>query len=296
MQVQGNFVLQLKRGTDGNTLLNECGEETPVGSFISFSVKDTVNADFTYTVNYGCTQDVVDFSHPGSNGVNNWKWNLSGAQQSTLQNPTATYLTFTPKNIQLIVTNGFCSDTTSKILTLDNYMKADFNVFEDNCPNEPVPFTSTSVGKIVSHDWSFGDGTTGTGANAVHTYSTPGGTRTYTVIYTATDSFGCTQTVSKPIKVYTSCVLDVPNAFTPNTDGHNDFLYPLNAVKAVDLEFTVYNRWGQLMFKSKNWKIGWDGRVGGKLQPSGAYVWMLKYTDRDTQKEVFRKGTAVLIR
>ena len=296
LQVQGNFVLQLRRGSDGNTLLNECGEETPVGSFISFSVKDTVNADFTYAVNYGCTQDIVDFSHSGSNGVNSWRWNLDAGQQSTSQNPTATYSIFTPKNIQLIVTNGLCSDTTSKVITLENYIKADFNVFEDNCPNEPVPFTSTSVGKIVQHDWTFGDGTSGTGANPVHVYSTPGGTRTFTVNYTATDSFGCSQTVSKPIKVYTSCVLDVPNAFTPNTDGHNDFLYPLNAVKAVDLEFSVYNRWGQLMFKSTNWKIGWDGRVGGKLQPSGAYVWMLKYTDRDTQKAVFRKGTAMLIR
>jgi len=70
----------------------------------------------------------------------------------------------------------------------------------------------------------------------------------------------------------------------------------LNAVKAVDLEFSVYNRWGQILFKSNNWKLGWDGRFKGQLQPGGGYIWMLRYTDRDTGKQVFRKGTALLIR
>jgi len=224
LQRQGNFVLQLQRGTDGNTLLNDCGEETPVGSFIAFSVKDTVNADFTYNVNFGCTQDVVNYFHDGASGVNSWRWNLDDGQQSSLQNPTATYLTFTPKNIQLIVSNGFCADTVSRNLILDNYLAAGFDVLEDNCPNEPVTFTSTSTGKLATHDWSFGDGATGTGATSTHIYSTPQATRTFTVIYTVTDSFGCSKTVTKPIKLYTSCVLDVPNAFTPNNDGHNDFL------------------------------------------------------------------------
>jgi gliding motility-associated-like protein len=88
----------------------------------------------------------------------------------------------------------------------------------------------------------------------------------------------------------------VPTAFTPNGDGRNDFLAPMNAVKAVDLEFRVFNRWGQLLYASSNWKQGWDGRYKGQLQPSATYVWMLRFTNRDTGKKGEQKGTAVLIR
>lgn len=296
LQQQGSFTVTLQRGSDGNTLLNECGEESPVGSFVNFSVKDTVNADFTYTINYGCSQDVVSYFHPGANGVTNWTWSLDDNINSSQQNPTANYSIFNTKNIQCVVTNGFCTDSSKQQVTLDNYLKADFTVFEDNCPNESVPIINNSVGKITQLDWSFGDGTNGTGPNPRHVYTTPRGATVYMISLTVSDSFGCQKTISKKIKVYPSCIVDVPNAFTPNGDGHNDFLYPLNAIKAEQLEFYIYNRWGQLMYKTNNWKQGWDGRLGGQPQAAGAYVWMLRYRDRDTQKEIFRKGTAILVR
>jgi len=74
------------------------------------------------------------------------------------------------------------------------------------------------------------------------------------------------------------------------------FLYPLNAYKADNLEFRVFNRWGQQVFATKNWTVKWDGTVGGIAQQAGTYVWMLNYTQRDTGKKYFLKGTTVLIR
>jgi len=296
LQRQGNFTVKLVLGSDGNPIIDECGEQTPPGSSVSFSVKDTVNADFTYSINYGCIQDVINFSHPGNNGVNSWRWNLGDNISSTQQNPSATYSIFNTKNVQCVVSNGFCSDSSNQSITLENFLKADFSVLEDNCPKDAVPFTNLSIGKISDYDWSFGDGTNGTGSNPVHIYNGPISATVYTITLTVTDSFGCEKSVSRKTKIYPSCVLDVPNAFTPNGDGHNDFLYPLNAVKAVNLEFDVFNRWGQLLFRTDNWKKGWDGRFNGQLQPAGTYVWMLRYIDRDTQKQFFRKGTAILIR
>ena len=293
---QGNFTVTLTAGSDGNTIIDECGHVSPPGSSVTFSVRDTVNADFTYSINYGCSLDVINFFQPGGNGVNSWSWNLDDNLQSSQQNPSATYSIFNTKNIQSIVTNGFCSDTSRQSILLDNFLKADFTVLEDNCPKDPIPFTNASVGKITQYNWSFGDGTTGTGASPIHVYSGPNVATVYMITLTVTDSFGCQQSVSKKTKIYPSCVLDVPNAFTPNSDGHNDFLYPLNAVKAVNLEFEVFNRWGQLVYRTNDWKKGWDGRFNGQPQPTGTYVWMLRYTDRDTGKQIFRKGTAVLIR
>lgn len=297
LQVAGNFTLTLKKGSDGNTLFDECGEETTAGSSLSFSVKDTVNAGFTYRIGYGCTKDTVSFFHPGANGVNAWNWSLDEGQKSSVQNPQALYAVFnTPKRLTLSVSNGFCSDSSEQTVTLENYLKADFDVYQDNCPNEAVPFTSKAVGKIAQYNWNFGDSGTGSGAAPSHVYAAPFRQTNYAVRYTVIDSFGCSNTAQKPLTVYPSCYLAVPTAFTPNGDGLNDVFGVANAVEAENLEFTVYNRWGQLVFKTTNWKQGWDGRVNGVPQPTSVFVWLLRYTDRDTKQRREQKGTVALIR
>ena len=91
-------------------------------------------------------------------------------------------------------------------------------------------------------------------------------------------------------------LIAVPNAFTPNGDNINDHLYPLNAFKADNLNFKVFNRWGQLVFHSTNWLQKWDGRVKGIEQSAGIYVWQLSYTHRDTKEHVVQKGTTTLIK
>jgi len=296
LEEAGNFQIVLQRGTDGNTIIDECGEETPAGAALPFAVQDTVNADFTYQIDYDCTIDKVDYSHDGRNGVNLWKWELDEGQQSNEQHPTGEYRIFNTKTVSLIVSNGFCSDTTTQSIVLENYLKADFAVIEDNCPAEPIPFTSMAQGKIVNHQWSFGDGGTDNIESPKHIYNIPHRQTSYQVHYTVTDQWGCQQTAVKKVIIYPSCNIDMPNAFTPNGDGKNDRFYPLNAVKSEQLELTIYNRWGQQIFKTNNWKQGWNGTMNGQPQPTGVYVWMLRYTLRDTGQKVERKGTVTLIR
>ncbi len=195
----GTFTLTLKTGTDGNTILDECGKETPAGSSIVFTVKDTVNADFAYQKFYGCINDTVKYFHSGGNGVNNWQWSLADNQNSTQQNPQGIYQVFNQKNIQLIVSNGFCSDTSSQSILLDNFLKASFTSFDDLCPNELSTFTSTAQGIIKQHDWTFGDGGTSTQTSPTHTYAGPFTTTPFIVKYTITDSLGCKNTVQKTV-------------------------------------------------------------------------------------------------
>ncbi|HEY4147743.1 MAG TPA: PKD domain-containing protein, partial [Chitinophagaceae bacterium] len=107
---QGTYQLVLQHGTDGNTIIDECGQETPVGSTLSFTVKDTVSAAFTYNVILGCKADVIDFSQNGNHGINQWTWQLDTSATSTQQNPEAVFTIFGNKTITLIVSNGFCSD------------------------------------------------------------------------------------------------------------------------------------------------------------------------------------------
>ena len=231
-----------------------------------------------------------------ANGVNTWQWNLDENKVSTQQNPTANYFVFNKKNVMLTVSNGFCKDSSIQEIELKNFLKSDFAVFEDNCPNEPVLFTSNAVGQIISHSWVFGDGASSSIQSPTHTYSVPQRKTVYNVRYTVGDSYGCTSTITKPISVYTSCFLAVPSAFTPNGDGLNDYLQPLNAIKAEQVQFKIFNRWGQIIYKTSDWKQGWDGTVNGIQQAAGTYVYLLQYINRDTKKPMQEKGTVVLIR
>jgi len=292
----GSFTLTLKTGSDGNTLRDECNQETAAGSSLNFTIKDTVNADFTYQIAYDCSIDTVSFFHPADNGVNSWQWSLDDNNSSNKQNPQAFYKLFNTKKVGLIVSNGFCRDTSSTSFSLDNFLKADFDTYEDVCPNEPTKFTSLAQGQIISYNWEFGDGTTASQASPSHTFAGPNATTPFTVKFTVADSFGCQKTAQKTIRVYSSCYLAVPNAFTPNSDGRNDFLSPLNAIKAEKLNFRVYDRWGQLIFETSNWKRGWDGTFKGMPQPTGVYVWFLSFIDRNSKEARQMKGTATLIR
>ena len=118
---------------------------------------------------------------------------------------------------------------------------------------------------------------------------------TYAVRLTVTNNLGCLDTAVAQITKMQSCAIGVPNAFTPNGDGKNDYLYPLNAFSVTNLEFQVFNRLGQLVFETRDWTKKWDGTINGKLQGTGTYIWTLRYTDASGRKYSLR-GTSVLIR
>jgi gliding motility-associated-like protein len=299
IQTAGTYQIQLVRGSDGNTIIDECGQETPAGATLNFITKDTVNADFDYQLLYGCIKDTVVCSHDGRNGVNQWKWQFDTDGTSTLQDPTFVFPTFGYKKIRLAVSNGVCNDTTEVTVHLDNELKAAFTYPEVLCPEDEALFQDTSIGNIVSWNWDFGNGNTSMLENPpAQKYPpvTPTGFKMYTVSLIVQNNLNCYDTVTNQIKVVRSCYITVPNAFTPNNDGKNDRLYPLNAYKAVNLEFNIYNRYGQLIFRTTDWTRHWDGTVNGLLQATGVYVWSLRYSDRDTGQKIFKRGTTVLIR
>lgn len=116
---------------------------------------------------------------------------------------------------------------------------------------------------------------------------------TYTVV--AATPFGCEATASIAIKVYNATDIFVPNAFTPNGDGHNDILKPIPIGIRLFSSFAVFDHWGQRVFYTTNAGEGWDGRYKGQPQNAGAYVWMAAGTDYNGHHLV-RKGTVILIR
>lgn len=292
----GNFSIKLVVGSDGNTIIDECGQETP-SSILTFSTKDTVNADFRYFIRLGCERDTVNYFHPGGNGINSWNWTFDGIRTSTLQSPTIFYGTFGNKFTQLIVSNGVCSDTSSQTIFLSNTLKAGFESMQLVCPNEPVVFKDTSIGNIVAWNWNFGNGQVSQSPNPPNQlYTFANSNFDVPVTLTVTNNLGCQSSITHYITILNNCYIAVPSAFTPNGDGLNDFLYPLNAYKTSNLQFSVYNRAGQRLFNSNNWLDKWDGKFKGKPCEMGTYVWILSYVNLETGKFVEQKGSTVLIR
>jgi gliding motility-associated-like protein len=87
----------------------------------------------------------------------------------------------------------------------------------------------------------------------------------------------------------------VPSAFTPNGDGLNDVARPITVGITKLNYFSIYNRWGQMVFTTTDTRKGWDGNFSGVAQASGTYVYQALGTDA-VGNQVFRKGTIVLIR
>src|SRR6202012_4137969 len=86
-----------------------------------------------------------------------------------------------------------------------------------------------------------------------------------------------------------------PSAFTPNGDGKNDKFHPVKFKYQKLLEMNVYNRWGQLVFHSKNPEDGWDGTFNGVPQDMGTFTYDLIVAQPDGSQKVY-KGSVTLIR
>ena len=125
----------------------------------------------------------------------------------------------------------------------------------------------------------------------------PVATLTQSIVYvvSATTAAGCEGVDSIRIKVYAGPDIYVPNAFTPNGDGHNDILRPLAVGIRTFNYFIIFNRWGQEIFKTTNPSAGWDGYYGGRPELPGTFVWMVSGVDYEGHP-IERKGTVILIR
>lgn len=294
---KGIYNLSIQPGLDGSPIFDVCGQPL-LPQLLSFTTTDTVSALFSYSQKSGCQRDTLTFVHNGAHDVNSWNWIFNNGSSITTQTHDIIWSATSTNTVQLIVSNGVCRDTATSTIVLDNEVKANFTTDDFICPEDKLVVKNTSTGQINRWKWTYDIlGTTTLKDPPPFQFPTINKEAYYTVKLVAyNDALNCSDSIRKTLTVLDFCLIDVPTAFTPNNDGLNDTFWPHNALKADNLLFKVYNRWGQLVFQSKTWRDRWDGKVNGILQTTGVYVWMLSYTHRDTKKQVFQKGTVTLIR
>lgn len=158
--------------------------------------------------------------------------------------------------------------------------------------NQPMHFQATGG---VSYLWSPAIGLDNTNiSNPTGIYNSSIDSVKYKVI--VTDNIGCADSAYVTVRVYkVKPTVFVPTAFTPNNDGLNDVVAPIMVGISKLNYFSIYNRWGQLVFTTTQNKKGWDGKINGKQQNTGVFVWMVSAEDYLGQ-HIFLKGTVTLIR
>jgi gliding motility-associated-like protein len=129
--------------------------------------------------------------------------------------------------------------------------------------------------------------------------ATPKSNTTYTV--NATDAFGCI--ASGDITVMVTCNNNnffIPNTFSPNKDGVNDFFYPRGTGLVTIQSLKIFNRWGEPVFEKKNFSpnnatAGWDGNFKGKPAVPDVYIYSIEIICENSQMIPFR-GNVMLLR
>jgi gliding motility-associated-like protein len=158
-----------------------------------------------------------------------------------------------------------------------------------------VSFIDQSLGQINGWLWDFRDGGSSAFQNPSHKYTTLG---IFNVQLTVSDANGCTATVSHPVKVKDITAAYFPNAFTPDSDGLNDYFKPVG-IYITEYRLEIFDRWGRLVFMSEDPEAGWDGTINDKMAPGGVYVWSARFNHdygSDVTRDLQLYGTVTLIR
>ena len=226
-----------------------------------------------------------------------WQWNLTNGQTANVQDPLVQASPGAYQvNLKTSVSFG-CSDTTSAIITVfpKPTIKGPAQISTPVGVPVTIPFTYSN--DIITYTWTPAANLSCT--NCANPSTTLTFDQTYTVM--VTDSNNCSDTAS--ILVKTICNEGnyfLPNTFSPNGDGVNDYFYPRGTGVYNIQSMSIFNRWGQLVFLRKNFaanseQMGWDGTFNGKPAASDAYVYIVEVICNNAQV-VALHGNVVLVR
>lgn len=207
--------------------------------------------------------------------------------------PSGAFTALVPGNYTVLVedANG-CQTSVTAIINGPVTPFADFTVSATNGITPlTVDFLNNSVG-ATSFEWQFGNGDLSTDTNPTYIYTNGGA---YTVILLATDGV-CTDSATIVITAISENGITVPNIFTPNGDGVNDFFYA-NPVGIISLRGVIYNRYGAIVYMWDGPEGGWDGHTAPAGVPcsDGVYYYVIDAVDRDGN-QISQKGTVQLVR
>ena len=264
--------------------------------------------DFAYDPGHGCAPLTVNFTNLSQYAdPSTYFWQF-GENEGTSRavNPTYTYHSPGTYSVTLTASNASGEEVTiTKHLIIEVYPRptAQFTMKPRviHVPGGEVYTNNQSFG-ATSYLWDFGDGSISTEYQPKHTYNQVG-EGSFDVTLIAYNDFGCTDTLKleQAVQVIQGGRMLIPNAFSPDPSGpgstdvlRNDVFLPIME-GVTEYQMLVFNRWGELLFETRDPSHGWDGYFRGKLCQQDVYVYKIqaKFSDGET---VTRIGDINLLR
>ena len=236
----------------------------------------------------------VTVTASGGSGTYTYNWNTNPPQTTQ----TATNL---PSGIYtVIVDDGICTASGSINVTNIPGPTAYFICYPKvlTIMDGPVSFEDESYSNIVNWAWTLGDGSTATNVTTFdHQYMNVG---TYPVTLIVTDTNGCKDTAEDVIIVKDIFTIYIPNCFTPNDDGFNDYFFPKGINWDPDFfDFYIFDRWGNMIYETHTIGDTWNGTVFNKGTQDDmvidVYVYLIRVKELEGPKHEYI-GRVTLVR
>ena len=238
-------------------------------------------------------------------------YSIDGINQNSVTTIDNPYTIFTNQQGNYLLTsfndlNESGSMSGSAFVTVADPPRANFLTSEDTLSTlyTTVSFEDNSIGNIQSWNWDFGDKNYSNSVDPVHTYTDSAGIVQVNLI--VIDNNGCSDTTFKQIWIEDEFWIYLPNSFTPDNNGINDyFCLSYKGIIKETFIFNIFNRGSDLVYSTNNIDDlkcmssgnGWDGlhyKTGNKL-PLGVYVFEIYFQDFEGWKHR-KTGTISLIR
>ncbi len=239
----------------------------------------------------------------GGDAIVSWIWNFGeGGTSSIIPNPENCYEITGFYDVTLtVISNNSCSTT----LVMPSYIQVFPKPVAEFIPT-PNPATmlesvvtlnNASSSDVTSWWYYFGDGYSVNPniSSPVHIYPNVVA-NTYLATLIVENIYGCKDTAEHFVEIAPEFTFYIPNAFSPNDDGVNDFFFG-KGIGIVDYDLFVFDRWGNLIFHGNNINDMWNGKAnnGSEIAQQDVYVWKVKLTDVFNKKHNYI-GTVTLVK
>lgn len=173
-----------------------------------------------------------------------------------------------PYTIQAVDAYGCKLD---KVFTVKN-IPGPIAEFEPSLDEAQVPVDIKMINyspDSCTYDWTFGDGNSAAGYDALNYYTDSG---EYVITLTIANKAGCTNSTERVIHLKPSVFFSIPNTFTPNGDGVNDY-FTAHTENIKSFELSIFNRWGELIATVTETSEGWNGLYKSSMCREDVYVY-----------------------
>jgi gliding motility-associated-like protein len=262
------------------TIAGFCGGDDTIAINV---VNDPIGA-IELSDTLGCLPLSVNLSNPLSDASNaSCIWTISNGD--VINSCNAANYNFTSPgcyDVSLTITNtGGCTATFNALQQVCVLDAPDASFTSNAIIFEEGASIFNGVANDVTgetYQWYFSDLSISNTIDASHDLDGLGAGE-YSICLSVGNQGGCSDSVCEIVTFVENFSIYIPNTFTPNGDGINELFYPVfYSALPENFEFLIFNRWGQLIFQSKEIDAIWDGTYNGSLAPEDVYIWKINYT------------------